>query len=267
MNEHPQFEEIFDEYALGLLEGEEKRALELHAKGCPECTRRLEGARARVALMAFAAPPAAPSPAVKERLMRQIAADEPPRIEQPPTRKHSGFWGWGVSVFAVAVVALAIITGFLASRNRQMEARLHSLEAAQTRLIAKEEQQQAGMNRARSILDVLTSPGTLKVSLVPAQAHPTPQGKAFYNPQKGLVFYAANLPRLAPGRTYQLWLVPTQGNPLSAGIFATDPHGNGEILLPPLPPGVSAKAFAVTIEPAGGEPQPTGKKVLIGAVS
>jgi anti-sigma-K factor RskA len=61
--------------------------------------------------------------------------------------------------------------------------------------------------------------------------------------------------------------VPAQGKPISAGIFETDEHGNGEVLLPSLPPGITAKAFAVTVEPSGGEPQPTGKKVLIGAVS
>jgi len=34
-----------------------------------------------------------------------------------------------------------------------------------------------------------------------------------------------------------------------------------------LPQGVEPKAFAVTIEPSGGMPQPTGPKVLVGAAS
>lgn len=267
MSEHPQFEEIFDEYVLGALEGEEKRTLDAHLSTCAGCGRKLEEARERLALMAFAAPPTRPSPAVKDRLMRQVAAATRLRFTPAPVRKRSGFWGWGVPVFAVAAVVLAIITGFLAHRNALIEARLKTLEASEAQFMAAEKQERAGMARAQSIMDVLTSPATLKVSLVPAQAHPAPQGKAFFNPEKGLVFYAADLPQLPAGRTYQLWLVPTHGNPLSAGIFATDAQGNGEVLLPPLPRGVSAKAFAVTIEPAGGEPQPTGKKVLIGAVS
>lgn len=94
-----------------------------------------------------------------------------------------------------------------------------------------------------------------------------PQGKAFYHPRQGLVFYAANLPALPSGRTYQLWLVPAEGNPISAGVFPVDVRGNGAVLLPPLPTGVTAKAFAVTVEPVGGVPQPTGPKVLIGIVS
>jgi anti-sigma-K factor RskA len=34
-----------------------------------------------------------------------------------------------------------------------------------------------------------------------------------------------------------------------------------------LPQGMAAKAFAVTLEPAGGMPQPTGPMVLVGPVS
>jgi anti-sigma-K factor RskA len=61
--------------------------------------------------------------------------------------------------------------------------------------------------------------------------------------------------------------VPTSGSPISAGVFHPNANGKASILLPPLPPGVAAKAFAVTVEPAGGVPQPTGPKVLIGGVS
>jgi anti-sigma-K factor RskA len=117
------------------------------------------------------------------------------------------------------------------------------------------------------VLDLLTSPDTLKVALVAAEARPAPQGKAFYHPSRGLVFYATDLPVLPPHQTYQLWLVPHKGNPISAGTFDVDAKGNGSVVLPSLPSGVAAKAFAVTVEPAGGVPQPTGEKVLIGMVS
>ena len=55
--------------------------------------------------------------------------------------------------------------------------------------------------------------------------------------------------------------------PINAGAFQPDPKGNGQVLLPPLEPGVKPKAFAVTVEPAGGVPKPTGAMVLVGAVS
>lgn len=270
MNEHPQPVELLDEFALGALEGEELRAVEQHVETCPECQKVVSEARARFALLALAAPQVDPSPAVKQRLMRRVASERAgaaPVPAQVERQRRAGFWNWGVAVLVAAVVALAIATGALISQNHRVNARARVLEAWQAREMVQEKQQAAQMARAEAVLDILTSPGTLKVSLVAAQAHPVPQGKAFYNPAKGLVFYAANLAPLPSNQTYELWLIPSQGNPLKAGIFAADARGNGEVLLPPLPPGLAAKAFAVTIEPAGGEPQPTGKKVLIGAVS
>src|SRR6202041_942342 len=65
---------------------------------------------------------------------------------------------------------------------------------------------------------------------------------------------------------YQLWLVPMSGLPISAGVF--NPK-NGEMshMMMKLPAGVTAKAFAVSLEPAGGMPQPTGPMVLVGPTS
>ena len=54
MNGHPQFDEDFDLYALGTLEGEEERALESHLTGCPACAHKLEEARGRAARVALA---------------------------------------------------------------------------------------------------------------------------------------------------------------------------------------------------------------------
>ncbi len=60
---------------------------------------------------------------------------------------------------------------------------------------------------------------------------------------------------------------PKEASAYRGGRPAPDARGNAEVMMPPLPPGTPAKAFAVTVEPAGGMPQPTGPKVLIGAVS
>ncbi len=92
MNGHPTREEDFDLYALGALEGEEKRAIELHLAGCRDCARKLAEAQGRIALLALAAPPAAPSDAVKQRLMSQDPRQEcgahrpgrgPPLLQDP----------------------------------------------------------------------------------------------------------------------------------------------------------------------------------------
>ena len=75
MNGHPTREEDFDLYALGALEGDEKRAIESHLASCADCGRRLAEARGRVALIALAAPRVEPSAAVKQHLMQRVRDD------------------------------------------------------------------------------------------------------------------------------------------------------------------------------------------------
>lgn len=58
------------------------------------------------------------------------------------------------------------------------------------------------------------------------------------------------------GKSYQLWLLPTQGAPISLGVLTP-----GQARL------AQAKAFAVSVEPAGGSPTglPTGAVIMAGA--
>ncbi|MGH9358338.1 MAG: anti-sigma factor [Terriglobia bacterium] len=264
MNEHLQPETLFDEYALGVLEGEELRTVQAHLEACAECSHKAEQARARVALLGLAAPLVTPSPAAKRRLLESL---RPParKVEAVPVRASAR--AWMVPALAAAAVALACITAFLLIRNRQLSLRFEALQSSQEQIEAATQHEEAALKNALAVTEILTSPSTVKVSLAALRTRPVPEGKAFYNPEKGLVFYAANLPPLPANKTYQLWLLPTRGKPISAGIFKIDKTGNGQVLLPPLAHGISAKAFAVTVEPEGGRPQPTGKMVLMGAAS
>jgi anti-sigma-K factor RskA len=254
VNGHPQFAEDFDLYALGTFEGEEKLAIDAHMMTCAECAPKLAEARGRVALLALAAPTQAAPTRVKERLLEKIGGTPP---GAKPAPRLTPFWRWMIPALALVSLVLAFFAASLRMENDRLYRRLEELEFGRR-------ETRATLERLHNVAELLTAPDTLRVTLVAGVARPVPQGKVFYHPQRGLLFYAANLPALPRGKTYQLWLVPTQGNPLSAGIFQTDEHGNGEVVLPRLPPGVAAKAFAVTIEPAGGVPQPTGPKVLVG---
>ncbi len=265
MNEHPQPDTVFDEYALGVLEGEELRALQAHLQACTECSRKVEQARARIALLGLTAPPVTPLPAARQRLLESLR--RPARKLEVVAPVRSSLRRWVVALLAAAAVALACVTAFLLIRNRQLDLNLEALKSSQAQMWAAAQHDEAALENARAITEILTSPATVKVSLTALRVRPVPEGKAFYNPQKGLVFYAANLPSLPADKTYQLWLLPTSGKPISAGVFGADKRGNGQVLLPPLAHGISAKAFAVTVEPAGGRPEPTGKMILMGAAS
>ena len=266
---HPQLEEDFELYALGALEGEEKQTFESHLRECPECSQKLVEAQGRISALAWSTQIEAPPAALKQRLLERLPAREPeapPTVQVPPPRSGRRFTlNWAVLALAaallVAVTVGATMVVRLRNQNRDLQSRLSTLQTSleQERIVA---------NSARALFHVWFSRESVKVTLVPGSQRPAPEGKVFYEPSSGgLVFYTVNLPTLPRNQTYQLWLVPELGNPVSAGIFNTDNQGNGGVMLPRLPAGVKAKAFAVTVEPAGGKVQPTGPKVLVGAVS
>ena len=79
-------------------------------------------------------------------------------------------------------------------------------------------------------------------------------------------FHAAALRSPGAGRTYQLWFITPAQEKISAGTFDVDASGEGSLEVP-LPPGLDVVALAaVSDEPAGGSPQPTGSIHLAGAV-
>ena len=74
--------------------------------------------------------------------------------------------------------------------------------------------------------------------------------------------YAFNLPALPSGKVYQLWAIDEK--PVSAGVFNPDPGQKGRLMIKNLPDFSKMKTFAVSVEPTGGRPQPTGAIYLIG---
>jgi anti-sigma-K factor RskA len=74
--------------------------------------------------------------------------------------------------------------------------------------------------------------------------------------------YAFNLPALPDGKVYQLWAVDDK--PISAGVFGLDTGQKGRMLIRNLRDFPRMKKFAVTVEPEGGVPQPTGAIYLVG---
>jgi anti-sigma-K factor RskA len=69
------------------------------------------------------------------------------------------------------------------------------------------------------------------------------------------------LPQLQSNRTFQLWLIPAAGNPISAGIFRSDPDSSAVYVYPGQT--TNAAAVAVTVEPEGGSPQPTTTPFIV----
>ena len=263
MSTHPQHEEDFDLYTLGALEGEEKSAIESHVASCSECARKLAEARGRIALLAFTAPPAEPSPGVKEQLMRQLHATAEGRSQGRASvepERATGFFGRGwAMVLAPAATLLALAAIFLWTENARLDDEIARLRAAA-------DQQKSQTNEAREILHIAQANDTVVVALKKMPGSPDGDAKISYNAKMGKLVYDGWIEPAPADKCYQLWLVPMKGDPINAGVF-TPAKATINVWMSTVPQGMPAKMFAITLEPAGGMPHPTGPKIFVGAVS
>jgi anti-sigma-K factor RskA len=83
----------------------------------------------------------------------------------------------------------------------------------------------------------------------------------FVSPQKGVVVMAAHLPSITANQTFELWVIPAQGKPIPSGTFRSDADSTAVYVRPG--PVSNAAAIAVTVEPAGGSPQPTTTPFIV----
>jgi anti-sigma-K factor RskA len=158
-----------------------------------------------------------------------------------------------------AVAALLVITAGLLIKIGD----LRHENATQARLLREQRETNA---RAQQVLDVLTSRTAQHVLLTSAKTKPAPTARAVYLASRGaLILQASNLDPVPAGKTYELWIIPTSGAPVPAGLFRPDAAGTASLVLPELPKGVTAKAFGVTVENEAGAQTPTLPIVLSGA--
>jgi anti-sigma-K factor RskA len=258
---HPTRAEDFDLYALGALDGDEKVVFETHLATCADCKLKLADSYGRMALLAFSAPAVAPSPQVKERLLRQLALTSPPRgavVQLKPEREEGMFarW-WGVLLPLAGAFALASVLLWI--HNEALERQVSDLRSTIV-------QQEARLSQAHDVAEMMAARDTVVVALAEQKNQPQGTARVIYNSKRGMMVYNGRLAPTASDKSYQLWLVPMNGAPISAGVF-NPANGEMNLIVAKVPPGTAAKAFAVTLEPAGGMPGPTGPMILVGPVS
>jgi anti-sigma-K factor RskA len=77
--------------------------------------------------------------------------------------------------------------------------------------------------------------------------------------------YAFDLPDLPAGTVYQLWAIGEE--PVSVGLFTLDAGRKGRLMIKGARNLSKMKHVAISIEPAGGRPYPTGPMYLISQTS
>ena len=278
---HDEAFAMLDAAALDALEGAERDAVFAHVARCEICRAELATLRATASQLAFAAPAAAGGSRerIRSRLMDRVAADArargvvpirptvPPPDSSAPKPKSGGASGWRRAEWlAVAASVLFFITGALfanAMRDRQSlrEALQAELERGQSARTSNDSL--ATLVSARdSMIAGLIGRDVAVVSLTASGAK-APFARMFWDTARNTwTLVAHNMPALRAGRTYQLWLV-TRTAKISAGTF--EPNNGDAVVRATYPLARdSLQAIAITEEPAGGVPQPTGAMIVAG---
>jgi anti-sigma-K factor RskA len=151
------------------------------------------------------------------------------------------------------------------AQNASLAKDASSVRIENERLVRDLQSAQAQSERLATAMAVISAPGMKPVALAALKAPPGAQGYTFVDPRsRRAVFVAANLPALAAGKTYELWFI-ADGKPVAAGTFGVDAGGrSGTVEVKGVAPIDRIQAWAVTVEPRGGVPQPTGPMVLKG---
>ncbi len=260
-----RIEELLPAYALGALDGDDLRELEAHLDvGCAECRRQLDLWGRDLEAIAASVPPLPPSDTTRARVLRlaEGAAQAPRRLPRPSRLPR-------LLPFAAAALLLLGVWG--AAGQLRMRDDLRRLTAERDRLALRVAalDREVGLARAEArqaaqALQILAAPSVRSVVLAGLGSTPGAAGHTYVNPQtRDALFYAFNLPRLAEDKTYQLWFI-AEGKPVSAGTFAVNERGTGQLRVEHVVAVEDIQAWAVTVEPRGGVPQPTGEMVLKG---
>ena len=222
--------DLLSAYALNCLETDELAQVTAHLADCPTCRAELQAYQQLTGDLALAAPDAAPSPALRQKLMQSLPATSTTR----PSNAES-WWQTMVNLIArpvpawslvgVAAVLVIVITylWLWPPRASMPTVALIGTEVAP---------------HAHGII-VISSDGRYGSLVV------------------------EDLPALKADQQYQLWLIK-DGQRTNGGIFSVNDHGYQSVTIEAPQPLQSYSAFGITIEPAGGSPGPTGPKVLGG---
>ena len=242
MSTHEELKANSAGYVLGSLDPEERRAFESHLAECAECAQEVASLRPVVGALATAVPQVTPRAELRHRILSNAAAGG--RTDSHiHDRKSPAALTW---LPLAAAIIIAVGASVYAVRLQRQLGEL-----------------QARFDQAQATTAVLAAPDLARIDLQGQPVAPDARARALWSRSRGLVFTAANLPPAPAGKAYQVWVVTAQA-PISAGVLTPDSGGVGtQYFMTPVdiaPP----VAVAVTLEPAGGVPAPTGERYLVG---
>lgn len=233
MNDH-DIHALSGAYAVDALDDLERARFERHLENCSVCRDEvgsLQETTAELAELSATTPP----PMLRSRVLDEIRSVRPLPPETQPTTPHRRVRGsrWRPFLVAASVVA-AIGVGAVVVDQITGDETTQTVTAAERVLAAGD---------AVSVAAKMPGGATARV------VHSASEGKA--------VLVASGMKDLPEGKVYELWLQHDDVM-VPAGLFR---NGSGTVLFEGDPN--TAQAAGITIEPAGGSPEPTSAPVAL----
>jgi anti-sigma-K factor RskA len=257
MAHNERHEDLVAAQALGMPLGDERAELERHlAEGCDRCESLLADFRGAATALASEAPGVEPPPELRAKILGALG---PARVAPRPAPAGPSAWRALAAAAALLLVAVGLDDARLRreredlrSRTAELGERLRSAESALSERVL----------RAR----VLESEDVQMMILGGKGPQPEARARVFWSERaRRGVIVASNLAPLPTDRQYELWVFQ-KGKPINAGVFDVDAQGRALFESTDFPE-PQAQNFAVTVEPRGGVPAPTGPIVLVGSPS
>jgi anti-sigma-K factor RskA len=245
-------------YALGQAEAAHEAGMREHLAACPVCRQELSEFEAAWAALPLMLEPAAPSPELFDRVLTRIGG-QLSRAASNPSSPRLSRRERILSYVVAATVLLALTVGYIRLRSPNED------DAAARRSVEKLAERLGNLQQMERLLQ---SDRVRLVSLHRPETPASAQAYVIWDMAAGQWhFYASELPAPPAGKQYQLWAADEDGRLLPGPTFDVDAEGLGSAVvdMPHLDPGVAAKAV-VTLEPAGGSKEPTGKVYLEAAL-
>jgi len=271
METDERLQELISAYSLGVLEGEDLKMLEQYREKNPEHFMELvKESENAFSQLAYAVKGTDPDAELKKKLLKEIQKEK--TVFQAESglslwQRLQPFWlNLGAAVAAMAIVSLISYNFLLTQKLDSQQAELSNL---QNRIATAQNEIENLENESilnRQMVAFLEDPNVVIINLVNIQPDLTAVGRVLWNTKDDqAMFYGINLPQPPKGKTYQLWAIGS-GDPKSAGIFNVNAMGKNVLMLKSLNDLGKIKQFAVSLEPAGGVPLPTGKIYLSGEI-
>ncbi len=262
---HQDVYELAPEYVLGTLDEVSSSRVLSHLSGCPACRAEVAAVSQTFDAMGRSVPDAEPPASLRDRIVAIPASQtQRPGVVAAAPVASTSFLTMAMRIAAVAVLAV-VLWQWAAARQEvdQLRQRVAELQANSSDLLVAKASLEDQVRTVTHQTEVLRASDTVTYDLAAQPLAPGAHARAYVSHKLGMVFTAEGLPAVPAGKVYQLWVI-VDAKPVSVGVFT--PDANGRVHAVMNTPAIAAMpgTVAVTLEPAGGLPQPSGAIYLAG---